>query len=133
MRFTWAVAAAALAIGGSAMAGELTSVAPEGASVGIGVICNTAEQAEHFVKLRAGGADPRIAMHAVNDAAKDPRACGLAAVAFVRDAMINSQAVQNKLMQVVRINVLAGYNGTGWQQTAGMIQYAIIEGEGEAI
>lgn len=134
MRFTWAVAAAALALGGSAIAGELSNApAPKGASIGIGVICNTAEQAEHFVKLRAGGADPKIAIHAVNDSAKDSHACGLAAIAFTRDAMINSQAVQNKLMQVVRINVLAGYNGTGWQQTAGMVQYAVMEGEGESI
>ena len=134
MRLTWAAAAAAMAMCGPAFAGEI-SVNPStaGTTVGVGIICDTAEQAEHFVSLRAGGADPRNAILAVNTAAKNPRACGVAAVAFVRDAMLESRAVNDKLLQVVRINILAGFNGSAWQQTAGMVQYAVIEGEGEAI
>jgi len=134
MRLTWAAAAAALAMCGAACAGE-PSINPtfSGTTVGIGIICDTAEQAEHFVSLRAGGADPRNAILAVNTEAKNPRACGIAAVAFVRGAMLESRAVNDKLVQVVRINILAGFNGSNWQQTAGMVQYAVIEGEGEAI
>jgi len=134
MHLTWAAAAAALLMCGAASADDRSgNPASAGPSVGIGIICNTAEQAEHFVSLRAGGADPRRAMQAVNAQAKDPRACGVAAVAFVRDAMLDSEAVNDKLLQVVRINILAGFNGSIWQRTAGMIQYAVIEGEGEAI
>ena len=134
MRLTWAAAAAAFVMCVAAHADE-PSINPQsrGTTVGIGIICDTAEQAEHFVSLRAGGADSRNAIMAVNTAAKDPRACGIAAVAFVRDAMLESRAVNDKLLQVVRINILAGFNGSDWQQTAGMIQYAVIEGEGEAI
>ena len=134
MRLTLAAAAAAFVMCGAALADEPSiNPQPGGTTVGIGIICDTAEQAEHFVSLRAGGADPRHAMVAVNTDAKNPRACGVAAVAFVRDATLDSRAVNDKLLQVVRINILAGFNGSGWQPTAGMTQYAVIEGEGEAI
>lgn len=63
----------------------------------------------------------------------DPRACGVAAVAFVRDATLGSEAVKDKLMQVVRINIVAGFNGTDWHQVSGLTQYAVVEGEGGAI
>jgi hypothetical protein len=115
MRLTWAAAAAALTICAAASAAERsTNPVLGGPSVGIGIICNTAEQAARFVSLRAGGADSPHAIQAVNIEAKDAHAC-------------------DKLLQVVRVNILAGFNGNAWQQTAGMIQYAVIEGEGEAI
>lgn len=134
MRLTWAAAAGALTICAAASANERsTNPALGGPSVGIGIICNTAEQAARFVSLRAGGADSPHAIQAVNVEAKDAHACGIAAVAFVRDATLAGRAVNDKLLQVVRVNILAGFNGNAWQQTAGMIQYAVIEGEGEAI
>jgi hypothetical protein len=139
MRFTWAAASAALLLCGTAYAAGLPPESPAphegqaGPSVGVGMICNTAEQAEHFVSLRVRGTKAEKAMQAVNAEAKDPRACGIAAIAFERDATLDNEAVDNKLVQVVRINVLAGFNGSGWQPTTGMVQYAVIEGEGEAI
>jgi len=137
MRYGWAAAAAALTICSAASAQDLSAAPNPGKSdsplVGIGIICNTAEQAESFVALRARGAQPHDAMLKVNAVANDPRACGVAAVAFVRDATLKSQAVNNKLLQVVRIDVVAGFNGSVWQHVTGMIQYAVIEGQGEAI
>lgn len=140
MRFTWAAASAALLLCGTAYAAELPPDSPlppsenqAGPSVGVGMICNTAEQAEHFVSLRVRGTEAEKAMQAVNAEAKDPRACGIAAIAFERAATLDNEAVDNKLVQVVRINVLAGFNGSGWQPVTGMVQYAVIEGEGEAI
>jgi hypothetical protein len=134
MRLTWAAAAAALTICAAASADERsTNPMLGGPTVGIGIICDTAEQAGRFISLRAGGADATHALQAVNVEAKNPRACGLAAVAFVRDTTLASRAVKDKLLQVVRINIVAGFNGSGWQQTAGMVQYAVIEGEGVAI
>ena len=138
MRYRWA-AAAALAICSAASAQELSAAPdpgtpnPASTLVGVGIICNTAQQAESFVDLRARGTAPHDAMLKVNADAKDPRACGVAAVAFVRDATLKSQAVNDKLVQVVRIDVLAGFNGSVWQHVTGMVQYAVIEGQGEAI
>ena len=36
-------------------------------------------------------------------------------------------------MQIVEINVVAGFNGDGWQSVPAMTQYAIVEGQGESI
>jgi hypothetical protein len=105
----------------------------QGAIVGVGMICNTADQAKQFLRLRAKGADLRQAMHAVNQQAHQPRACGFAAVAYIRDQTMGTQAVNDKLLQIVRINVIAGYNQSGWHRIAGAVQYAVIEQKGYAI
>lgn len=126
-----AAAAAAMLIGGAARAE--TFAGTSGPAVGVGMICNTSEQAERFVDMRAKGTDATQAMETVNQEVHDPHACGLAAIAFVRDATVASKPVADKLMQVVRVNVVAGFDGDGWQRIAGMVQYAVMEGEGETI
>lgn len=129
-------AAAVLLLGAAARADQPAVPANPnngGLTVGVGMICNTADQAEHFITLRANGAAPEQAMAAVNKEAQDARACGIAAIAYTLDHTMNLQSVSNQLVQVVRINVLAGYNGSGWQRMPNMVQYAVIEGGGESI
>jgi len=137
MRFSRAAAAAVLLVCGAANADEQTfrqdSSAAHQPTLGVGMICNTADQAEHFLKLRAGGTDPSQAMDAVNKEAENPRACGIAAVAFFTDQTMGTQTVENRLLQVVRINVVAGYNRTGWHHVTNMVQYAVIEQKGYGI
>ena len=72
-------------------------------------------------------------MAKVNQEAQDPRACGLAAVAFVPDKTMATKPMGGKLVKIVRINVVAGYNGTGWHHVASTVQYAIMPTEGEEI
>lgn len=127
-----AAAAAAVLLCGAARA-DTPNAASDEPSVGVGMICNTSEQAEQFISLRAKGTEAERAMATVNEAAHDPRACGVAAVAFIRDQTMDSKPVSNKLLQIVRINVIAGFDGAVWQRIAGMTQYAVMEGEGEAI
>jgi hypothetical protein len=134
MRILWAAAAAAVLVCGAARADEQSQPPVNGeAAVGVGLICNTSEQAEQFVKLRTAGAKPEQAMHAVNANAKDERACGVAAIAYIRDATVDTMKVNDRLVQIVRINVVAGFNGSGWQRVSDMVQYAVLEGGGEAI
>jgi hypothetical protein len=134
MRMFWAAAAAALLVCGTARAdGPAQSPEKGDAAIGVGIICNTPQQAEQFVSLRRGGAEPEQAMRAVNTSARDQRACGVAAVAYIRDATIDTMAMQDRLVQIVRINVVAGFNGSGWQQVTDMVQYAVLEGGGESI
>ena len=141
-----AAAAAVLLLSGAAPAQQLTDlrgsqVLPQQempqsgktATVGIGVICDTSEQAEQFVDLRAQGQDIRPAMNIVNRKARRPRACGIAAIAFIRGETLDSKPVNGKLVQIVRINVIAGYNGVGWNNVANTTQYAVIETKGLAI
>jgi hypothetical protein len=99
----------------------------------VGIICNTVQQAEQFVSLRSNGAEPEQAMHAVNANTQDQRACGVAAIAYFRGHTVDTMRLEDKLVQIVRINVVAGFNGSAWQRVAGKVQYAVVEGGGEAI
>ena len=128
-------AAAGLLIAGAARADDLTG--PPGAAgetvVGIGVICNTSEQAEQFVSLRQQGQEITPAVAKVNEQAGEPRACGVAAIAFVPDRTLDTKTLGGKLVRIVKINVVAGYNGASWQQVANTVQYAVMEAKGEEI
>jgi hypothetical protein len=131
-------AAALLMLGAAAQANEQGSFgedmkAKDGANVGIGVICNTSEQAEQLVSLRAAGQELMPAVSSVNAKAQQPRACGVAAVAFVPDKTLDTKTVAGKVMKIVRIQVVAGYDGKSWHRVDSMVQYAIVESEGIAI
>src|SRR5258706_8612144 len=76
-------------------------------TIGVGIICNTPEQMQRLIGLRIKGAEMDRAVLAVNNEARDPRACGIAAVAFMSDKMIDMKNVQGKLVQIVRISVVA--------------------------
>src|SRR3569623_1675064 len=93
----------------------------------------SAAQAGQFVELRAKGAEAKDAVAAINEQAHDPRACGLAAIAFVPEKTVQAKPVADKLMQIVQINVVAGFDGNGWQNVPAMTQFAIVEGQGESI
>ena len=51
--------------------------------LGIGVICNSADQVERYLALQVAKA-PDAAIRLVNDEAPDSNACAVAAIAFVR-------------------------------------------------
>jgi hypothetical protein len=108
-------------------------VQPEGPTVGVGMICNTPEQARQYLEYRASGAASQDAVKRVNEAARNPHACGVAAIAFVRDKLLHCHFVENKLLEIVRINVLAGFDGRSWQDMPPVVQYAVMEGKGDAI
>jgi homoserine kinase len=72
-------------------------------------------------------------MRAVNAIARDQCACGVAAVAYIRDTTVDTMAMQDRLVQIVRINIVAGFNGSAWRRVSDTVQYAVLEGEGESI
>jgi hypothetical protein len=131
MGIFWVGAAAAVLVCGVARADEQPQNGD--AAIGVGIICNTPQQAEQFVKLRSTGTQPDQAMRAVNASARDNRACGVAAIAYVRNQTVDTMKLRDKLVQIVRINVVAGFNGAGWQRMSDMVQYAVLEGGGESI
>jgi hypothetical protein len=98
--------------------------------LGVGVICDTSDQAQQFVSLRAAGQDLRPAMTKVNSAAQQARACGMAAVAFRPGETVGSRQVNGKLVNIVRITVIAGFDGKGWHPVTDTVQYAIIGAKG---
>jgi len=133
MRLSRAAAAAALALGsatpGNVNAGPMDD--GDGIAIGVGIICNTPEQMERLVGLRNDGEEMQRAVLAVNNEARDPRACGVAAVAFMSDKMVDMKNVQGK--QIVRINVVATFDGRQWSPIPAMTQYALIEPKGFTI
>lgn len=154
MRSSYAAAAAVLLLaGGAALAGEMTlpgnnhpvtatpdaARAPPGAArandlqVGVGVICNTQQQAANYVRLRARGTETSMAMNSVNQQSKDPKACGVAAIAYKRGKTMESTSLNGRVVDIVRVDVLAGYDGHGWARVRQMTQYAVVETKGIAI
>ena len=134
MRLFWAAGAAALAIW-SATPGNVSAEPMDDGNlaIGVGIICNTPEQMERLVGLRNDGKEMVHAVSAVNNEAKDPRACGVAAVAFMSDKMVDMKNVQGKLVQIVQISVVAAFDGRRWSRIPTMTQYALIESEGYSI
>jgi hypothetical protein len=130
-----AMAALALwsAIPGNAGAGPVTSPDESGVAIGVGLICNTPEQMQRLISLRNGGQQMPQAVNVVNNEAKDPRACGIAAVAFMSDKLVGMKEVDGKLVQIMRINVVAAFDGQHWSKVPAMTQYALIEPEGYSI
>jgi len=134
IHLTTAAAALALICGGGAQskAGEIVGAGDE-PTVGIGMICNTPEQAQQYLEFRAGGVASEEAVQRVNEAAQNAHACGVAAIAFVPDKMMHAHFVEDKLLEIVRVNVLAGFDGAHWQDMPPIVQYAVMEGKGDAI
>jgi hypothetical protein len=137
MRLSWAATAAMVALcstmAGTANADFSNPDDDGGVAIGIGIICNTSEQMIRLIGMRNNGTDMDAAVIAVNHEAKDPRACGVAAVAFMSDKMVEMKNVQGKLVQIVRINVVAAFDGEQWARVPLMTQYALIEPDGFTI
>lgn len=138
MRFSWVAAAALMLLCGSAQAEQQKRMQPADPAagkltIGIGLICNTSRQMERYVSLRADGTEMQHALLVVNREARDPRACGLAAVAYLRDRTVETKDMEGKVVAIVRVNIVAGYDGRQWSAVAPMIQYAMMETDGYAI
>jgi uncharacterized protein YggE len=130
MRASLAIAATLLLCGAAQAQTAQQTAEPV---IGIGMICNTPDQAKQVVELQSNGTGAEQAADAVNTRARDARACGVAAVAFVPDQTVDTKQVQNKLLKVMRIQIVAGFDGNDWRPTT-LTQYAIIEDtSGEAI
>jgi hypothetical protein len=66
--------------------------------VGSGIVCNTQIQAEKYVAFN--DAEPQTAIRAVNDEEKDPTACGVANLAFVRGHNIITVRTKDAAFQI---------------------------------
>jgi hypothetical protein len=71
---------------------------------GTAVLCDSQKQAERYVALFKG--EEQSTVDAVNNEQKDPSACGLAAVAFVRGPELGTARNKDSAFQIVRILVV---------------------------
>jgi hypothetical protein len=129
----WRTAAATVTAAALTMA-AVRAQQPAGAPVvGTGVICDSRDQAAQVVRLLRQGHDVAPALARVNEEARAPRACGVAAIAFVPGETVATETFAGRLLRIVRVTVVAGYNENGWHDVGRTVQYAIVDGSGEGI
>jgi hypothetical protein len=100
-------------------------------NVGIGIICDSAEQVERYIALKGERAAPEDALRKVNDEANNPAACGVAAIAFVADEPIRTVSGSNGAMRIVRITVIATATENGWHPIQAITQYTAVADKSE--
>jgi plastocyanin len=83
---------------------------------GTGVICDTQKQAERLAILLDGNEHTAIAM--VNAEERDPNACAVETVAFVRGASLATARSRADTFAVVEILVVGADLGSGFQSIA---------------
>jgi hypothetical protein len=49
----------------------------------------------------------------------------LAAIADVHDGTVGTMKLENQLVQIVRINVVAGFNGSAWRVPETLSKYVV--------
>jgi hypothetical protein len=102
--------------------------------LGVGVICNSAEQIDRYLALLKGDdSSSGEALHIVNDEAENPIACGVAAIAFVPDKLIRTLTISGHVIKVMRIKVLGIPTENGWRQIEELFQFTAIMEKAEEV
>jgi hypothetical protein len=94
--------------------------------VGIGLICNSEQQVQRYLSLHVKNEEPETAIQTVNVEAKDPNACAMAAIAFVRGDEGPTVPAPGGQMKVMRILIVAAQTPAGWTRVSGLVQYTAI-------
>jgi hypothetical protein len=82
---------------------------------GTALLCDTQEQAERYVALFNGKA--QSAIEAVNAEERDPTACALETVAFVRGPELGTARNGRSAFQIIRILVVGVKTSAGFRPT----------------
>jgi hypothetical protein len=94
--------------------------------VGSGIVCDSAQQIERYVALKAAGAQPAQAIQLVNAEAKNPHACGLVVAAFIPGAQVGNLEVTGGTLRVMEITIVAAANRAGWNSVPATTQYTAV-------
>jgi hypothetical protein len=94
--------------------------------IGIGLICNSEAQVERYLALHVKDESPEAAINTVNAEVKDPNACALAAIAFVRGEESKSVPAPGGQMKITQVMILATQTPAGWQRVPPIVQYTAI-------
>ena len=94
--------------------------------VGVGLICNSAQQVERFLSIHVTKKSPQEAIQLVNTEVNDPNACSLAAIAFVRGKESAAVPAPGGVMKVMEIAIVAAQTPYGWQRLSGLVQFTAI-------
>jgi hypothetical protein len=92
---------------------------------GTAVVCNTQKQVEKFVASNDG--DLQSAIRAINDEEKDPTACGVANLAFIRGHHTVTVQTESATFQIADILVIGVVTPTSVQSTAPSVQFSLFK------
>jgi hypothetical protein len=93
--------------------------------IGTGLVCNTQKQVEEFVAFSE--ADPQTAITAVNDEERNPTACGVANLAFVRGRPALTVRTRDATFQIANILVVGLIDGNCMQSVTPIVQFALFK------
>ena len=96
------------------------------AEVGAGVVCDSAQQIERYVALKAEGTAPQQAIQLVNAEANNPEACALLLIAFIPRAQVGNLSVTGGMLRVFEITVVAAATHAGWTRVPEITQYTAV-------
>lgn len=94
--------------------------------VGVGLICNSEAQVERYLALHIPDKSPDDAVKLVNDEVKDPNACALAAIAFVRGQEGKQVSAPGGVMKITPVTIVATQTTAGWERVVPIVQYTAI-------
>jgi hypothetical protein len=96
------------------------------AQVGAGIVCDSAQQIERYVALKAEGAAPDQAVQLVNTEANNPEACALLLIAFIPRSQVGNLSVTGGVLRVMEITVVAAATKEGWNSVPSVKQYTAV-------
>lgn len=102
-------------------------------SVGLTLICNTAQQLNRFIDLINAGRGGADALRLVNEEAENPIACGNAVVAFEVGKTVAQAKMLGELVDIVEVEVFALSDGSEWTHVSPTPQYTIHRDPGETL
>ena len=124
VRYLALFALSSLFAGAPAAAGKGTALSDE-AVIGTGLICDTQEQVERFVSLYEG--DIPDSVKKVNDAEGNPRACGVATMAYVRGRTLGTARHNDTAFHIVPILVIGVITEDGVESVTPSAFFSAIE------
>ena len=88
-------------------------------------VCDTQAQVERLASLFGG--DAQSAIHAVNAEVRDPRACGLANLAYLRGARVGTVRTLDATFEIVEVLVVGVVSQTGVRATRPAVYFSLLK------
>lgn len=102
--------------------------------VGVGLICNSESQVERYLALHIADRSPDAAVKLVNEEVKDPNACTLASIAFLRGSQGKQVSAPGGVMKITEVTIVATQTTEGnWEPIVPIVQFTAIYEKLEAV
>ena len=92
--------------------------------VGASLVCDTQEQVEHFVAQFTG--DAQAAIQHVNDEEKNPTACAMMNIAYIRGAQVGMARHDANAFKIIRVLVVGVETGNGVLPVTPVVYFSLL-------